>query len=711
MNSIFKNKYLVIVLSLLVVFVSLYPVLNFYFWHDDFSTFYTARTGICIFSWPYQNYCPTLGVLTKFFGYQSLPYFILGIILAGLTSIAFYFFIRQISNSIIAFITTIIYSTFYVGAGVFQEAYDPIISFPSLGLLLLSLIFFCKSVSSGYKKFPFIIGLLFFVISVLSFSARSATNFVSAVALIFIFARGVHISKRFILAGIIFMGFFVSFFTTPSILLSPPIPTSVNIVTKTQQFFQTSGSWILTDELQVRFLSKVDSEVIDKFRIVIALALYIMFTYSLIINFRNGNELYKIQLFSLIWIISMYLPYGLRADFRLPTTHRYLIFVFPGVLMAWATLAKHKAWIPLSIVIFIFSLLQIHPFLTDHAKTGQKRKIFYSQLHQLLPTIPQNSTLFFVTTPAYTNIMGDFFRVGYSPSEAVLGTEYGVDYHNFRVITESDVLSRTGTQNLLSFYYDGNNLFNTTNKNYPYALPSKVQLKLRVRVNPLKIIINPDCRDCRYTTDEFLETLKYIETQQKIKEIASIVASTSGEESDATSMLDFDNTTYWIGNRQQWIKNNNILLKLSFSSPVDIEGVSLISNSNGHGPQNVEYDSDNYTIKINQTDGDDVPVVNEIEFIPSGFKNINNSLVQDILSDKGIEVRNEVEKTALIEYLSSKSKVCLTYETGNKDFFVVADNMTHVYSINIPALGMKIPNFDIRCLNDAVEVVEKSVFY
>jgi len=461
----------------------------------------------------------------------------------------------------------------------------------------------------------------------------------------------------------------------------------------------------LTDEIQTRFLPKAHSGAIDKYRVILASILYLLFMFSLLKNLKNGNEVYKIQLFALIWIVSMYLPYGLRADFRLPTTHRYLVFIFPGVLIAWTTLSKCKAWIPLSIMIFMFSLAQIHPFLTNHAKTGQKRKAFYFQLHQLLSVIPQNSVLFFNTSPANRNIMGDFFRVGYSPSEAVLGTEYAVNYHNFRIITESDVLSRTNPQNLLSFYYDGNNLFDTTNNNYPYALPSKIQLELRVRVDPSKVIIANNCGNCTYTTAEFIEALKYIETQQQIKEKASIIASTTGEESDATSMLDFDNITYWIGNRQKWIKNNNIILNLSFSSPANFDGVILTSNSPGHKPKDIQFTPDNLSIKITETDDGDVPVINEIEFIPSGFENTNKLLVQEISAGKKLRARNEVEKTALINYLSSKTRACLTYGTESKGFFIIADNITHIYNINLPALGIETPKFEIGCLNDSMEVI------
>lgn len=664
------KKYLNIGIVLGVVILVLLPVLKFYFWHDDFSTFYGPRTGQCIFDWPYLQFCPVFNFLLKTFGYNPQPYFIIGIILACFSAVMFYLLMKEFFTEKVAFLSTLIYSTFYIGLGVFLEAYDPIISFPALSLLFLSLILVHKN--------RFLIGIGVFSLSVLSFSARAGTHFMPLVTLIILFVNKPWF-KKFIMISLIGVTFFFSFFIVPNSLKNLPVSTDINTINKIKLFLETSGSWILPDEFNIKNL--------DRWRLMVALGLYGICLITLV---KNRN---KQLLFGLIWIVAMYLPYGLRADFRLTTTHRYLVFIFPGVLIVWATFSKWKFWIPLSLLIFVIYFGLSFIFLQNHLKVSNLRRSFYNQLHSLIPKLSGYETLYFSTPNEFKNQMNDFFRVGYTSSESALGSEYGVKSENLKLITEGEVLDRYKNQNPLTFYYDGKLLDKTNITDYLF----KKSISLSASLTPLM----NKCDSCGYSTDEVVKAYKYIELSRLLKKQVKIEASSSGEDTLITNAIDDDEVTYWIGKRQEWVVKNDISLKMKFDNLVNLQAVNFITNSSGHKPIKIELkpgQAIEFDIKIIATDGQDVPVINEINFIPKGFEDVNFELVDKIVNSGFLIARNNDESQALESYLKSGVRACLQWLGGQKDFMIIPDGRQHTYSIDLPAVGPDITKFKIGCL-------------
>lgn len=655
---------------IVILFLVLFPVSKFYFWHDDFSTFYGPRTGQCIFTWPYLQFCPVFDFLLRIFGYNPQPYFVIGIVLAGFTVAMFYLLMKEFFTEKVAFLSTLIYSTFYIGLGVFLEVYDPIISFPALSLLFLSLILVHKN--------NFLVGLGVFSLSVLSFSARAGTHFVPLVVLIVLFVDRPWL-KKLIMISLIGLTFFFSFFITPSSLKGLPTSTNVNLISKIKLFLETSGSWILPDEFNIKNL--------DRWRLMVALGLYGI---CLIILVKNRN---KQLLFGIIWIIAMYLPYGLRADFRLMTTHRYLVFVFPGALFAWATFSKYRYWTLISLLFFAMYFVFSYSFLQNHLKISNLRRSFYNQLHSLIPKLSGYETLYFSTPNEFKNQMNDFFRVGYISSESALGSEYGINSDKLKLITEGEVLAHNIPKDILTFHYDGKFLDKTNITDYLF----KKSISLSASLTPLM----NKCDSCSYSTDEVVKAYKYIELSRLLKKQVKIEASSSGEDTLITNAIDDDEVTYWIGKRQEWVVKNDISLKIKFDTFVNIQAVNFITNSSGHKPTKVEFkpgQAIEFDIRIIDTDGQDVPVINEINFIPKGFEDVNFELVDKIVNSGFLIARNNDESQALESYLRSGVRACLQWLGGQKDFMIIPDGRQYVYSIDLPAVGPNITKFRIGCL-------------
>lgn len=672
-----ENRFVPIVIILTMVLFGLLPVGSFYFWHDDFSTFYGPRTGQCIFDWPYLQFCPVFNFLLKVFGYNPFPYFVIGIILAGFTVVMFYLLMKEFFDKKTAFFSTLIYSTFYIGAGVFQEAYDPIISFPALSLLFLSMILIHKN--------KFIAGLGVFALSVLSFSARAGSHFFPLMALIALFVKR-SLSKKIILLFLEGVTFFVTFFFSPVSSSNFFASSKFDILGKAKLFLQTSGSLILTDEMNLKD--------IDLWRTIIALGLYVI---CIIFIFKDRN---KFLLFALIWVFTMYLPYGLRADFRLVTTHRYLVFVIPGVLMAWAAFSKYKYWTFVSLMVFgVYSIFS-YGFLRGHLRISNLRRSFYNQLHALVPKLSGDETLYFDAPNALKNQMNDFFRVGYTPSESALGSEYGIISDKLKLVTDGEVLARNIPKNLLMFYYDGKSLIKTNITDYLFTK----SISLSVNLTPLV----SKCDSCNYSTEELVKAYKYIELSRLLKKQVRIEVSSSGEDTIIKDAIDGDESTYWIGKRQEWVIKNNIFLKLRFDTPVNLKAINFITNSSGHKPTKIEFKPGlalEFNVRIFATDGQDVPVINEINFIPQGFEDVNFELVDKIVNSELLLVRNNEENQALVSYLMSGIKVCLQWSGSQKDLIIIPDGRVHTYTIDLPAVGPNITKFTIGCLESYPVIV------
>ncbi|MBI4157803.1 hypothetical protein HY502_03065, partial [Candidatus Woesebacteria bacterium] len=113
-------------------------------------------------------------------------------------------------------------------------------------------------------------------------------------------------------------------------------------------------------------------------------------------------------------------------------------------------------------------------------------------------------------------------------------------------------------------------------------------------------------------------------------------------------------------------------------------------------------------IRVLKTQGGDSAFINELDFIPAGFDDINPVLADEVREFPIKKIKTQVELSELREYLENGTKACLRwlnkYGQKEKEFFLSVDGIPHRYKIPIPALGTKNTNFVISCTNFPVDI-------
>lgn len=454
-----KKNSLYLFLIAVIVFVSTHKMLGFYFWHDDFSWFYAIRTNSCFNFWPYHTFCMFLGKIDSVLDYNAWRYYFLGSILLVFLSSVFFFFASLFFSKPVSFLLASIFSTIYIGSGVLQEAYDPIMVFIPLALLYSSMIFLHDSKKKETTKF--LLAFVAFFLSVWLAPIRSSSNMLVGVAFVMLILTKLPFRKRVLLSLAVCGVWILAFFVFPGGVRREVYEQNFAIHTLTNLdplhriviFLQTLGAFIIPDTL-------VDSNKIDNYRGVLGLSILCLYFIGLYIRRKSDA---KVGLFALILLAAFYLPYGLVSDLRLDSTHRYFVFAFSGALLMWGFVCKSYPWKYISVAIILFGICQTNFFLKDSLIQSKKRADFYSQLHVLVPQIKKDSVLFFDSPAGIKNQFDDYFRVGYLATEASLGTEYSTNYKDFKLITEGNSKEIKG-DNLFVYYYDGEKITDLTDR-------------------------------------------------------------------------------------------------------------------------------------------------------------------------------------------------------------------------------------------------------
>lgn len=644
-NNITVRPFFSILSIVAVAIVAGHKTLSFYFWHDDFSVFYSARIGRCIFPWPYGSYCGLFAFLEKLFTYNANLYFLLGFFWFVLSAVFLYLFVRKLLPTWVALTTALIYATGYIGAGTFLEAYDSNTSYLSLAMLFVSLYFF---LSVGKSKRRLIFGFVAYFLSIIVLQARSLTYVFPAIAGVYFYREDKLVKKfwKFIIAALALLhittyaAFF--FFNRPESITSSSwggVLGNPDFLLKIKQFFQTIGSLVLTDGILSSFLPKTSSQTIVEARLVLGISLAVLFLCYLSLQAKK-KDTFRIGALALVWIIFLYLPFGIRSDVALWTTHRYLLFAYPGILLTWGLLGKYRIWYLLSIMIVFSNLVQVNKYLDPYKIAGDQRRSFYSQLHQELFSIPKGARVFFSYPPEITNTFSDFFRVGLLSSEASLAAFYRVNYQDFTLITDEKIAIRElgsykgDVDRIYTFYFDGKKLLDTTsisrglvvhkpklevtvinnaqnwnskvgdvdfivNKYSP--IPSKMIVDMVARFPSLKVPYSQGCasNDCREIGSESIYYLGYLAKSNSLQNsIISISTTSNGESTTAENLVDDSDETYWIPNKLEWAQGNYPAINIAFGHKVDLGGFILKSDIKRNRPARLEVDANGKIISL-----------------------------------------------------------------------------------------------------------------
>lgn len=741
-----------------------YKTLGLYFWHDDFSSFYGPIVGQCIHGWPYYAFCTVFDWLVKVLGYTPFPYFLLGNILAFSSIILFYLFTQKLFNNKQAALgISGLLASSYIASGVFLEAWDPIASYVTLSGLFASLILCLGAISKKFHLKMFVLSVIVLLFSISIFSFRAATNFVPFIATILLFAnKKILLRNKLVLsAGVLVLSILV-FSVLPLKILRQPLDSfwpSLNffslIINSNKQifFFQTISSFVFPDFLH----SLIPQNLLKNFQVFLGFlisAAFLIYTFS-----RRKEEFIKIRIFAIIWILALFFPYWLRNNFYLNSTHRYILWLLPGILIVWGTFFKKRAWLLFTFLVIILNIFQVNKFYKVHLEKSKQRQSFYKELHAYLPNLPEGSVLFFAYPPNIKPTVDDFFRVGFTPPESALGTEFAVDYHTIKLITDSDIFRRYLNENpsketsLYTFFYDGQTLVNTTsetkslirktlplnsNANDPgFPIPGYLNLTMAASLEDIPLPFKQDCPACSEISNPSYY-LEYLSATQKIKSLTQIEARDSFEETTDESMLDSNKGTYWLFNRQFWHQGQRPQINLVLEKPYELAGLILFNNYQAGVPNEIEILIDGkvvptnlesfiggikvvfekqmaqkITVGIVKTQGNDSPFINEIDLIPNGFGEVNPLLADEIRNFPLRKIENGTQLSQLKEYLKGGTQACLRwtneYGKGEEKFLFFIDNKFHNYQIPIPALRGKKTSFEVSCLNLPIKINRASI--
>ncbi|MBI4157671.1 hypothetical protein HY502_02385, partial [Candidatus Woesebacteria bacterium] len=689
-----------------------FQTLGFYFWHDDFSSFYGPLLNQCIHGWPYYGFCTVFDWLVKAIGYTPFPYFLIGNVLGFTSVVLFYFFVQSLfENKKVALGAAGLLASSYIASGVFLEAWDPIASYTTLAGLFASLIICVKAISKKFSPRLFGLAVAALSLSLSIFNFRAATNFIPFIMLLLLFTnKKISLKSRLVLStGVLLLSVFF-LFALPLKILRQPLDSfwpSINLwkvltsPDKISYLFQTLSSFIFPDYLH--FL--VPPGVLKSIQTFLGVFLSVFFLLYSLLN--RKDKFTKIRSFAVIWVLALFIPYWMRNNFYLNSTHRYILWLLPGVLIAWATFFQKRIWWPITIAVIAINVFQVHKFYGAHLQKSKQRQNFYTELHKSLPTLPEGSVLFFAYPPNIKATLDDFFRVGFTPPESALGTEFRVNYQTIDLITEDEAFRRFFAQNpskansLYSFFYDGGSLVNTTaetknliGKTFPldlalrdlsFPVPGYLNLTVTASLPKISLPYEQDCPACSEIPERG-RYLKYLTASRKLKTAAEVKAEEAFENTVDQAMLDDNKKTYWLFNRRLWHQGDLPQVVLTFTRPYELSGINLFSSYASGLPTEAEILIDGkkvpnraeaftggtrilfkeqkveeIIIRVFKTQGGDSAFINELDFIPGGFDDINPVLADEVREFPIKKIKTQVELSELREYLENGTKACLRW--------------------------------------------------
>lgn len=689
---------------------------------------------------------------------------------------------------------TAIFATVFIGSGAFLEAHSPLLVLTPLFLLFVSLILLKASLDTKFEPLLFVFGVVVFGLSIYIAPIRSSTHVFPAIAFVFLFLDKVSLKEKFIVSVGLLLTYYFSFFVFPagierkflSLSEYQQVAKDFNPINEGGLFVKTVGSFIFTDDIEKLFFSKVSPGSTDSLRGILG-SLSLFFIIVFVFRRKSGHQYSKVAIFSLVWILLFYLPYGIRSDSRFMSNHRYLLSVFPGVVLVWAIFSNYRYWKPVTILIILIGIIQSNIFFGSYLVESKKRSDFYSQLHQVTGSYPDGALVFFDFPDPVRNRAVDFFRVGYFPSEASLGTEFAQDYQKIKLITDSQILKKYLTlrnfeaAKFFSYYYDGETLINTTktgrdllasgvddvdrniNKSqntellfdektkswtgkndgvkfsidsFIPTIPSILSFEVRATVPEIPLPYTQGCANCIYDPSSVEKILSYLTKSKSLKESLVVAVSNSGEETFADSIIDNNEGTFWLSDRQLWFKAGYPTVEISLKNKEEIEGLILSSVSQIRRPKELRVLRNGYSIDFDvqtvdekrllilfkssrlveriaitilSTYGGDSPGIAEVDIIPKGFFDINIKMADRLENFPAQILKKGSDVDIFKKYLAAGGKACLIwdqkgYGKGQENMVIKVDGKRRIYNVELPAFGVGIPELTLGCLNYPVNI-------
>jgi len=760
-----------IILLMLIATLSSFQSIFFYFWHDDYSVLHCAQTGYCTFTWPYLSYTYLFPILNNLFNYNSYLFFGLGFFLFLFSVVCVYILLRQFYKSDVALYSSSIYAALLIAQGVFQEAYSSITSFLSIGFICLTITFL--KIALDKKKIKYLhlfFAYIFFVLSISVLRARSITYFIPVIAVIILFSKSLSLLKKIGLSIFSFLFYYYFYFLYPvnatKGFSSKSGEISVEILfQKLAYFFEVLGSILYSDVIAPIVSFKIYYHKYYQYQFILFVLgiLLILIIFYLFFNLNKINK--KNYLFGLMLMFSFYFPYGwVAGDWRLLSTHRYLIFLLVALVFIWSSLNNLHKWKKISIFFVVIGLVTSNIFMFQHLKKVKNQRSFYQQMHSYMDTFEEGTYIFVDYSKKEQEIVSDFFRVGATPPVSAIGTEFGVSYEKLYLIEDSQEIIRLIDQNKLninnfeSFYYKDSKLTYTKQilenyKNEEFNLKNKITNTEEIYVNnflPIfpyvlsaDILVSLDKENLnqiknklQISFEDFVKYTEYLNLRYKIENNVSVFSSSENYGQLANFVIDEDDTTRWSPHVAEWLDpQKESYLHFDFAENVKLSGIELLDKGSfKYSPQefklyinekliDFQIEHTRYSRKILfdettvkslriaflSTPENDVPSVYEIKFFPGSYSDVDSQLV-DYFADNILDyVSDKKYSSVLNNYLYKGFKACIEWktldgETGRKNIVLYADSVVRNYDVVLPAKGASVIKFNIGCLNEPVNL-------
>lgn len=633
--SFLRNNIFIILLIAAVAFLALGKTLHFYYWWDDFSFFYNAKNNICPFYWPFNTYCPVWAGLYSFLGYSHPSYwFALAIFLKIIFAFLFFVLTSRLFNKKIAILLSIL-TVSLGGEGCMMTFYTISESF---GLIFLVLILLALS-RVAKKGFGYLVlGLILFYLSLTLFPIYSTAHVFLVFAFMFLYLKDILKKSTFVVASI------VLFLITINTYIGEPFRQSGNpfaawnkagggqlstqfIKGKVKYYFSTTSAFLFTDYMEGKLPVDFRRAHTEEARIWIGVLLNLAFFFFLFKN-RKNSRLFKLGLFSYLWLVTQYLPRGLVTSYGLSSNDRHLYFPFIGFVMILGVLAvrKPKFTLPIMLLLLISNLLHTNYYFSPYVEINKDKAVFFKEFREYMGSnIPHGATVYFDAPRGKISYdLGIFVRAGMHPNEASIATELSVKIEDIKLYTSSLVLSQKIKQGEIdadkfyTFYWDGENLHDNTAKaramlkglslteginthqgatftynkelknwtgvnpginfeidNFQPLVPSKYYLSLKANLPSFSLPYSQGCTSCSLGSGQLTHSLNYLNYSRLLKNSVSVEVSNAGEDSVGDYLIDNDLNTYWMADRSLWFEGKKPIISLTFSRETNLDGLII----------------------------------------------------------------------------------------------------------------------------------------
>lgn len=635
-NLLFLRKNIfVVVLIAVVTFLALGKTLHFYYWWDDFSFFYNAKNNICPFYWPFNTYCPVWAVLYRLLDYwHPFYWFALAIFLKIVFAFLFYILTSRLFNRKIAIVLSIL-TVSLGGEGSMMTFYTISESF-GLIFLILVLLALSKVARKGLKYL--VLGLILFYLSLTLFPIYSTAHVFLVFAYMLLYLKNVLKKSTFVIASI------VLFLITLNAYIGEPFRQSGNALAawnkaggkqmslqfikgKVEHYLSTTSAFVFTDYMEAKLPVNFRRAHAEEIRIWIGLLLNFVFLFFLFKN-RKNSRLFRLGVFSYLWLLTQYLPRGLVTSYGLSSNDRHLYFPFIGFVTILGVLAvkKPKFTFPVMLLLLISNLLHTNHYFLPYVEINKDKAVFFKEFRAYVGSnIPRGATVYFDAPRGKISYdLGIFVRAGMHPNEASIATELGVKIEDIKLYTSSLVLSQkikegeVDADKFYTFYWDGENLHDNTAKaremlkglsliqainfhqgtafiydkklknwtgvnpginfvidNFQPLIPSKYYFSIKANLPFFSLPYSQGCTNCPIGSGQLSHSLNYLNYSRLMKNSVSVDVSNSGEDTVGGYLIDNDLNTYWMADRSLWFEGKKPVISLTFSGETNLDGIII----------------------------------------------------------------------------------------------------------------------------------------